>query len=396
MLINVATVIILIIIGNFLTGAFLAAYHLNLRETPCKKAFFIAKVLQSIGFILIMLRGYIPDIFALLFGNVILIIAVTFETVGLIQVRRPFKESLKTAYLVATPFAVTLFTVVFIWFNTEANRTFVFSLFSGLLLLGTIFTYLGDRKRGHLQTFIAAIHIILFVLLVFRAFNAYFVVFDYSLFSTHWFNQAAFAALFAHMMTVNIGFILLTKQKTDAILVESATIDLLTKIYNRQTFLNRAQTIIAKGRDEKFPVTVWMLDIDNFKNVNDTHGHMIGDQVLTELSSLIKQTLVDRQVFGRFGGDEFASIMAGWDEDAANQYLNGLCKAIAGFTFTEKQLTLSVSIGVVTIVPEKDTNFDTFYRLADEGLYIAKKSSKSMWKRTYLTTAQPTSEASNA
>jgi GGDEF domain-containing protein len=61
-------------------------------------------------------------------------------------------------------------------------------------------------------------------------------------------------------------------------------------------------------------------------------------------------------------------------------------------------LTLTVSIGVVTLIPHKDTSFDTFYRLADEGLYIAKKSNKSTWKRTYLrlTPAPEKTEATHA
>ncbi len=398
MLINVATVIILIVIGNFLTGAFMLAYHFNFSETPCKKAFFLAKALQAIGFILLLLRDYVPEFASVLFGNMILLVAIMFETVALIQVKRPFKGGLRITYFSIASVGIIAFIVAYFWLNTEANRTFVFAFFSALLLTGTIYTYLTDRKRSHLQTLIAIIHIILVGFLGFRAFNAYFELIDYSLLSTHWFNQLSFAALFAHMMTVNIGFILLTKQKTDAVLIEAATIDQLTQVYNRQTFLKHVQKIINQSREDGTPVSVWMLDIDNFKDINDTHGHMMGDQVLFEIASLIKQTLQEKQVFGRFGGDEFASIMAESDDSESSQYLNALCKVIAATTFTAKKLTLTVSIGVVTLIPHKDTSFDTFYRLADEGLYIAKKSNKSTWKRTYLrlTPAPEKTEATHA
>jgi diguanylate cyclase (GGDEF)-like protein len=383
MLINVVTVIILIIIGNFLTGAFVLAYHFNPSDAPCKRIFFIAKTMQSIGFILMTLRDYAPDFIAVLLGNLTLIVAIMLETWALIQVKRPFIGKLKNSYLIATSAALVIFTIIYFWFNTEANRTFVFSLESALLLTGTIFVYLMDRRRTALMTIIAAIHIVLFLFLTFRAFNAYFQLFDYTIFSTHWFNQITFAALFAHMMTVNVGFILLTKQKTDAVLLEAATIDQLTQVINRKTFLDGGKKVISKAHDDKLPVTMWMLDIDNFKYINDTYGHIIGDQVLTEIASLLKQILIENQLFGRFGGDEFASIVAGLDEKTSDQMTDTACKLIAATPFTEKSLSVSVSIGVVTIIPKKDTNFDTFYRLADEALYNAKKDNKCIWRRAY-------------
>ncbi len=150
---------------------------------------------------------------------------------------------------------------------------------------------------------------------------------------------------------------------------ELSYIDPLTNLYNR-TYLDG--TLSAYERDgTKFSGI--MIDLDLFKNINDTFGHSVGDEALRQAAQLISENAPDNALVLRFAGDEFIVLMSGSDEDEAAQTCRAIERAVDQFNATaDKPYTLSLSMGVSSFNPGVDTT-DDFLRRADEHMYEQKR-----------------------
>jgi len=157
-----------------------------------------------------------------------------------------------------------------------------------------------------------------------------------------------------------------------------ATTDALTGAFNRGTILARAREEISRidrRRKQKgdYDLSFIMLDIDHFKKVNDTYGHLTGDQVLREVVARVKTTVRDYDLFGRYGGEEFLLILPDAHFEGAVAAAERVRQAIRArpFVFEGPLLEVTVSLGVATSRPgEHDLNL--VLQRADQGLYKAK------------------------
>lgn len=382
MTLDIPTIIFLITIGNFITGLFLFAYSFNKQDRKHKIIFIIAKLLQSIGWVIFMISPQLPWWLVQVFGNTSMLVGIFFEAWAIIVINDEFKGLIRTLYISFLSVAILFFLSIVFWWNTEPRRILFFSVIASFLISGSSIMILYRKTRSPLETAFAILYISAVLIMIFRGANAFFGWVDGSVLSIHPISKVVYTLLFGHMIITNIGFILMSKEKSDAIILEFARIDQLTKISNRHTFLETSNVCINKARENKQPVSLLMFDIDNFKHVNDTHGHMAGDEVLIQVANLIRPLMNECQSVGRFGGDEFAIILPGFNEEASNKKAKEIIDIVNANKFTEHGLSLSISIGVATLLPDANTTFDDFYRLADEGLYLAKKIGKSAFKRT--------------
>ncbi len=154
-----------------------------------------------------------------------------------------------------------------------------------------------------------------------------------------------------------------------------ASHDALTKIYNRMKLNELFTKEIDLVKRYNNPLSIVMFDIDHFKVVNDTYGHLLGDKVLVELSSHIGREIRNTDIFARWGGEEFMLILPQTSLDSAKQLAQKLCDSIANdLSFGElKQITCSFG---VTLFNENDTQ-DTVFNRVDEALYEAKDGGRN-------------------
>jgi two-component system, cell cycle response regulator len=160
---------------------------------------------------------------------------------------------------------------------------------------------------------------------------------------------------------------------------ESALRDGLTKIFNKKYFLDRLESEFAYAQRHKTPLSLVMFDIDHFKKINDTYGHLAGDAALVALSKTVTGVIRQEDVFARYGGEEFAVISRGIDLKGAGAFGERIRKTVEASSVPHDQvlITFTVSIGVAQFNDVSMRDCMAFISKADEALYAAKRSGRN-------------------
>jgi two-component system cell cycle response regulator len=166
-------------------------------------------------------------------------------------------------------------------------------------------------------------------------------------------------------------------------LIRRASIDELTGIFNRQHFIKLASMEMSYAIRRQLPIGVIMIDIDNFKRVNDTHGHQIGDLVLARFATLVSETKRAEDLLARYGGEEFIIMpRSGINKEGLRIQCERIRKAIETFKFCLNEACIRITISIGFHLKEvKNSHFRvTLQHLisqADKALYLAKKRGKN-------------------
>lgn len=165
-------------------------------------------------------------------------------------------------------------------------------------------------------------------------------------------------------------------------LKELSITDPLTGLYNRRHFQNHLQEIWELAKRNHATISIIMCDIDHFKEVNDHYGHMMGDQVLKEVGSVLKNSLKRATDFlARYGGEEFIIVLYDTDISAARELCTAVqnnLKAIDGFAYQEATIPpITLSFGIGSMVPNERNRFEHLIKMADCALYQAKEQGRN-------------------
>jgi diguanylate cyclase (GGDEF)-like protein len=150
--------------------------------------------------------------------------------------------------------------------------------------------------------------------------------------------------------------------------------DNLTGLHNRRHFFEMAEKEFQRARRYKRPMTAMMLDVDRFKKVNDTYGHVVGDQVLRGVAARCRESLREANLLARYGGDEFIVLLLECDLEAAERVAMRLHRrtAAAPIETDAGPLSIGVSTGCANLVDDC-ANLQSLIALADASLFLAKK-----------------------
>ena len=177
--------------------------------------------------------------------------------------------------------------------------------------------------------------------------------------------------LSAFFVIIIIMVVILARQRADM-----AKHDALTGLYNRYGIREYLTQLWEK---KHYPIVVSILDIDNFKTVNDTLGHLGGDEALKLLANTMKQVFGNKAVLGRYGGDEFIIGFYGKNLDEAETKFKELVSRMdRKFAFGGEEVNLSISVGAAVI--EEEIPYDDLFNAADAVLYSVKENGKNSYR----------------
>ena len=161
-------------------------------------------------------------------------------------------------------------------------------------------------------------------------------------------------------------------------LEELATTDSLTNLHNRRHFFELAVQELNRAKRYQLYFSLLMIDLDNFKTVNDKLGHLYGDRVLQVVAKCISQNSRDVDISGRYGGDEFVILLPETEPSFARVFAERLCQVTRTQLDELDELTFPVtlSIGIANFSWEADITFDTLLDQADRALYESKQAGR--------------------
>lgn len=167
--------------------------------------------------------------------------------------------------------------------------------------------------------------------------------------------------------------------EAQAALREQATRDALTAVWNRASILEILGRETSRALRERRPLGVVMMDIDHFKAINDSHGHLAGDEALKEMTFRVSGGMRSYDFFGRYGGEEFLFVVPGCEDRHLTMYaerLRGLIEAVP-FQLLGQDVPVTASFGASALMPGEDATPAQLIRAADQALYEAKRAGRN-------------------
>lgn len=338
----------------------------------------LAMFLETLLWMMIAARGAIPDVFSIVVANGLkaashaLILAAIYE----------FQQRQAPRWQYIVPLALTL-VMVSILIDDIKGRFIWGALIYGfqmVLIARALLTH-AETRAGRAWRLLFAGVVGIALVLGLRAVAAIFGNAEFA--QPH--NTAAlqpvqvvaYIAVMATALLGSIGFVLMVKERTDREIMHLAMTDSLTQIPNRRALMDYAGHALA--RRNASPLALLMIDVDNFKLINDTHGHPAGDKVLKKIASLLAGRLRGHDFLGRYGGEEFCVIAPDTDADGAMTLAEHLRVAISSASFAIKsgELSVTISIGISLCPSNGRSVLKDALAEADAALYTAKQAGRN-------------------
>jgi diguanylate cyclase (GGDEF)-like protein len=177
----------------------------------------------------------------------------------------------------------------------------------------------------------------------------------------------------------HLSLSLQTSKQAEQNIQQLANFDVLTGLPNRLLFKDRVEQAISQAKRNNAHLALLFSDLDHFKDINDTLGHQVGDQILVAVSKRLKSAVRDMDTPSRMGGDEFMLLLPTVDASGAARVANKLLESLANpYAIGQSEIVLTPSIGIA-MYPEDGEDFETLYRHADAAMYSVKQHGRNSY-----------------
>ncbi|TRZ55626.1 MAG: GGDEF domain-containing protein [Rhodocyclaceae bacterium] len=334
----------------------------------------LALALGSFG---LALRGMVPDFFSIVLANALTLAWLLFVLRSVRQRREPGSNVFGWSVIGLSVLLLLYFT--YLLPDTQI-RIVITSVAMAILVVRPVLALLaaipGVSRRAKIFTAICLAG--LGLVMVARAVlttkwgaNADFLGPDFIQFASN-----LLFAMFAVLATLGIFWI--EAEQLQADLARLAMFDSLTATLNRRAFMLEYERELSRCQREKIGLALAIFDLDHFKDVNDTHGHVVGDEVLRRVADILRGSLRGHDVLGRYGGEEFALLMPGADIAAAIAGTERARLAVGERPIKAGRLSIQITVSAgVAAYGADGLDWESLLRSADAALYEAKRAGRN-------------------
>lgn len=359
------------------TIAIIGSWYVN-RRMLCAKYWAVSYLLLSLGTVLQSTQGQVPPYFSIALANVLISSGFYWAWIGvrIFQYRDGF--TFRIYFLLVTGLLIT-HAVLGLEPEGLISRTILMSGIVASLSLLIAIELLKDKKSLSFSGgFAITVFGIMGTMFTLRLLSAGLLPAQGDLMSGG--AHTAFTYLVAIVFNILIAFsyVLMLSERLNMQLQNLADTDVLTGLLSRRAFINRMKRTLSRARQNNTALSFLVLDIDNFKNINDTYGHLTGDELLKKFADVMKDCFRTEDIIGRLGGEEFAIAISNIDKANAVKVAERLRNKIENVTIlcNDTPVSTTVSIGVADL-HENINGYETLFREADAALYQAKNMGRN-------------------
>lgn len=345
----------------------------------------IANLAGAFGFLLLGLRGDTPIFWTIIVANSFSVGCMALSLEGIRRfLGRPGVPVFSVSVLSLHAFALVYYT----YYDPDVlARIYASSVLSVVLGARCIYEFITIPKGERLPSvaFTTTVFAIFTVFMLARIVLTHFFSNIEHFYSPDWVQSLTFIMLITFVMTWTFNFLTLNSERSQnelklakVELEKLATTDFLTGLCNNRGFAEISENEIRRARRFRNPLSVIMLDIDCFKEINDTHGHATGDRVLVKIAEIGIAGLRTIDTIGRLGGEEFGVLLPHTDIAGAETVAEFLRAAIerAEIQTSSGTIKFTASLGIAEM-RHSDTNINSILERADDLLYTAKRNGRN-------------------
>lgn len=370
---DIETGIFTLIVGHLICALLGIAYGIDNKGSHIDLKYLFARVIDITAWIIFTMVNHISSDSRVLISTSLFIIGGMIQAITLLQMKEKLRPKIWIIYI-STCIILTGIHIEIYYFTSKNQHTVLVSLF---LIVFLFWIYpiiiLLEKETTSLQKMIALVYGLTFI--------AFFAsIFSGQLKSCDSVNDSTILILYSllliRLFIINVGLILMSKEKMEQKIRYNASYDELTEIMNRRSFLLTAKNRIALNKKKQKPVVFLLMDLDDFKRINDSYGHHTGDLVLSDFSRRVREVIREGDVFGRIGGEEFTVLLT--DTDCENgMKIAERIRSVIHKSLVNNEVSYTVSIGMVSLVCNDNTSYEELYTMSDKALYVAKEKGKN-------------------
>ena len=371
------TIALLVAIAFFIQASAIGAQAFLIREYKGVGTALLANLCLAVGFALLLFRNILPDFLTIVIANIF-----TTASPGLsyIAVSRFLGQKHSNAFVISI-LAITTLLLVYFRFVTDNIGIRIIAISLNGALFTFIIAYNFWKARHAPYRFSIGLTIIPFIaygiLLTIRSVATIFSPPE-ALFTNIPVESANYLLLFIISFLWTIGFILMVSQRLQIDLTELASTDTLTRIPNRRATQILFDKEISRAQRNKSELSILLIDLDNFKQINDKYGHAMGDFALIKAAQVFLSTIRKQDIMGRWGGEEFLMILPDTTIENAVILAERLRSEISATELKDSNFSLKVTISVGIASSNSSESMNAILKKADDALYSAKATKNAV------------------